>query len=442
MLQLDPHQKIIHDEMIKYPRYAAFMPTGSGKTITALETLKTLKIEQCLIIAPRLVIHNAWLAEIKRWGYPFVCHELRGRGLKKVDYSANLYLTTPESLISDKLPLILNNLYEQGPIALIVDESSKFKNRRSRRTQLLLKWAKNFSHCYLLSATPAPRSLENLWPQFALIDYGERLEKTLTKYRQKYFIQVPPVEFNIWKLREGQAKVIYNKIEDRAKSVKVQYLNPYRYQDHFIPRSSIVRQKLDELKENIIKNDLTKDSIIAANTATKLLQISGGTCYFEEDLIKFCTNKLNYLKEFIQNLQGQPVLIACNYKHEISRFFEYVEPALDFTAQAIFGGMKSKLVQEIIEEWNAGNIQVLLAQPAAMGHGLNLQYGGNQIVWFSPPLDLELYEQLNGRLNRKGQTESVFVHHLITEKTADQHYFNALRTKKSVQQALLDFIKA
>jgi SNF2 family DNA or RNA helicase len=439
VVTLDPHQQIIHDEMIKYPRYAAFMPTGSGKTLTALEVLKTLNIKQCLIIAPKLVIANAWRAEIKRWDYPFTYHELRGKGFDNINYQANLFLTTPESLISKKLPPVLNALHEKGPIALIIDESSKFKNRNSRRTKLMLKWCKGFSHCYLLSATPAPRSLENLWPQFYFVDYGARLESTLTKYRQKYFHPVPPYEYNIWQLNSGADNRIYSKIEDRAKTVEVKYLQPYRYVNHNIPLTSPVKQKIKDLKENIIFDSETNKYTIAPNTPIKLLQMSGGACYNEIDTLTFCQAKIDYLIEFIETQQDNPVLIAYNYDLERERISEVLRKKR-VKHRHIKGGMSSIKVEDTISLWNKRELQVLLAQPAAMGHGLNLQYGGNQIVWFSPPLDLELYEQLNGRLNRKGQKSAVFVHHLQMEKTADVSYYQALKTKASVQQTLLEYL--
>ena len=435
-IKLDPHQETLLKEVLEKPRYAILAPPGSGKTLIVLEAIRqSPEIKKVLIIAPRLVITNAWQKEILKWGFSFKTHILRGTGLKKVDSTCDIFITTPESLLSKKMPEVMKCLEID---TLIVDESSKFKNL-SKRTKLLMKWSIKFNRCYIMTATAAPRSLENLWPQFFLVDQGDRLERTITHYRKKYFYQVGPYEFNHWVIRPGAEKRIREKIKDVAKSVKIKYQEKFRYIDNELAITRPVAKKLKEIQQNVVIDDLKKSILVVNNTATKLLQISGGACYTDDEPLIFCHQKLDWVRHFVENMQRNPILIACNYSIEIDRILKTLK---GYDCKVIQGGMSDKKIETIINQWNKKKLDVLIAQPAAMGHGLNLQYGGNVILWVSAPVDAELYEQFNGRLNRKGQEDAtVFVHHLVMENTADQKFFDAIRKKMTVQQALIEYLR-
>lgn len=293
-----------------------------------------------------------------------------------------------------------------------------------------------------LTGTPAPNSLIDLWPQLYLLDGGKRLGRTITGYRQQYFY---PKQMNghvVYKygLKDGAEEQIHKKIGDICISMMSKdYLDIPKRIDNVIninlPKGSIDKYKQLE-KELVI--ELGEDDITAANAAVltnKLLQISNGAIYSEDkSVVEIHDEKLKALLDIIESANGKPVLIFYSFKHDFDRIVNFLNCK---KLKAV--GLRDS---DDIRKWNNGEIPILLIHPASAGHGLNLQYGGNIIVWFGLTWSLELYQQANARLHRQGQKQSVVIHHLVAKGTVDEDVIKALDNKEVNQNTLLEAVKA
>lgn len=293
-----------------------------------------------------------------------------------------------------------------------------------------------------LTGTPAPNSLIDLWPQLYLLDGGKRLGRTITSYRQQYFY---PKQMNghvVYKygLKDRAEEQIHKKIGDICISMMAKdYLDIPERIDNVIninlPKGSIDKYKQLE-KELVI--ELGEDDITAANAAVltnKLLQISNGAIYSEDkSVVEIHDEKLKALLDIIESANGKPVLIFYSFKHDFDRIVNF----LNCKKLKVVGLRNS----DDIRKWNNGEIPILLIHPASAGHGLNLQYGGNIIVWFGLTWSLELYQQANARLHRQGQKQSVIIHHLVAKGTVDEDVIKALDNKEVNQNTLLEAVKA
>ena len=323
---------------------------------------------------------------------------------------------------------------------VVIDELSSFKSSKAIRFRALKKVRPYFKRIVGLTGTPAPNSLIDLWPQIYLLDGGKRLGKTITGYREQYFRpgqRNQHVVYN-WNLKEGADDAIHNKISDICISMKAKdYLNlPERIDNSVninLPTAALNKYK--QLEKDLVI-ELGEDDITAANAAVltnKLLQMSNGAIYSEnKSVVEIHEEKLKALDELIEAANGKPVLVFYNFKHDYSRIMNYLKSYKP----------KGLETSKDIEEWNKGNIPVLLVHPASAGHGLNLQYGGSIIVWFGLTWSLELYQQANARLHRQGQTETVIIHHLVCKGTIDEDVMKALSSKEINQSMLLEAVKA
>ncbi|MDY3368285.1 DEAD/DEAH box helicase, partial [Zhenhengia yiwuensis] len=291
-----------------------------------------------------------------------------------------------------------------------------------------------------LTGTPAPNSLLDLWPQLYLLDRGERLGKTLTSYREKYFLPDKRNQHIVYtyKLRPFADQEIHKKISDICISLSTKdYLDLPERIDNIIKvklENDVMNQYKEFEKEKLLA---LKDTDITAATAGvvvgKLLQMANGQIYDDEGQVHMIHEaKLEALSEIIENVNGQPVLVFYNFKHDydsLVRRFKELEP-------------KTLQRGEDIKAWNEGKTKILLAHPASVGHGLNLQAGGNVIIWYGLTWSLELYQQANARLYRQGQKNSVIIHHLVAEGTIDEHVMEVLQTKDKGQNTLLEAVKS
>lgn len=321
---------------------------------------------------------------------------------------------------------------------LVVDESSSFKNHASQRFKALKHLQPSFARIVILTGTPAPNGLMDLWSQIWLLDRGERLGKTITNFRQRCFEK----SFNgfSYELREGREQDIHNAIKDICISMKAEdYLDmpPAIYNDVNIELSpAIMRKYLDFERDRVMEMLNTDTEIEAMNAAAlsnKLLQFAGGAIYDEDRVVhEIHTLKLEAAEEVVEAANGKPVLIAYTYKHELDRLMIKLKA---------YKPVKLEKDQHI-KDWNAGKIQVLLMHPASGGHGLNLQDGSNIALWFSCNWSLELYQQFNKRLDRQGQQERVIINRLIAQGTEDESVIKALDRKANTQESLMQSIKA
>jgi SNF2 family DNA or RNA helicase len=288
-----------------------------------------------------------------------------------------------------------------------------------------------------LTGTPAPNGLLDLWSQVYLLDSGRRLGKTITGYRERYFLpdkRNRQVIFS-YKPKDGAEDAIYKKLSDICISMKNRdYLKIPERIDNVVPVRLPVkamgqyRQLERELLLPLLEGDVVAGS--AAVLTNKLLQITGGAVYDENGEGRLIHDeKLKALEDLIEAANGKPVLVYYGYRHELERIQKRIDCRVLDKPQDI-------------EDWNRGEIPVMLTHPASAGHGLNLQEGGSTIIWFGLPWSLELYQQANARIHRQGQKNTVVVHHLVAQGTIDEDVMLVLRNKEAGQEALLKAVKA
>lgn len=443
-----PHeyQAFAAEHIIKNPYAGLFLDMGLGKTVTTLTAVNELiydyfEVTKVLVIAPLRVAEYTWAAEVEKWDHlnhlrisKVLGPESTRKEALKVD--ADIYVINRENVAW------LVGLYGRGfPFDMVViDELSSFKSAKSQRFKMLKQIRPYLNRVVGLTGTPAPNSLIDLWPQLYLLDMGERLGKTITGYRQKYFTPGATngqIVFN-YKLNADGENEIHNRISDICVSMKAKdYLDlPERIDRHVMIElpEKIKRDYEDFEKKSIL--ELIDGEINVANAAAlsnKLLQFANGAVYDEDRNIKeIHREKIKELEEILDTANGRPVLVFYTYQHDMVQIRKYLKA---------YNPKKLETTDDI-EEWNKGKIPLLLAHPASAGHGLNLQAGGNIIVWFGLTWSLELYEQANARLHRQGQTQAVIIHHLIAKGTMDESVIRALTRKADCQNALMDAVKA
>lgn len=443
-----PHsyQEYAIDKIIELPAVGLFMDMGMGKTVSTLTAVLELlfdyfEVSKVLVIAPLRVADTTWTDEIDKWEHlgelkvakVLGSKEDRSKALSK---QADIYVINRENV-----SWLVERYKERWPFDMIVvDELSSFKSPKSKRFKDLKKVLPYIKRIVGLTGTPAPNSLLDLWPQLYLLDRGERLGKTLTSYREKYFLPDKRNQHIVYtyKLRPFADQEIHKKISDICISLSAKdYLDLPERIDNIIKvklEDRIIKQYKEFEKHKLLE---LKDTDITAATAGvvvgKLLQMANGQIYDDEGQVHMIHDaKLEALSEIIENVNGQPVLVFYNFKHDydsLIRRFKKLEPKTLQTGQDI-------------KDWNEGKTKILLAHPASVGHGLNLQAGGNIIIWYGLTWSLELYQQANARLYRQGQKNSVIIHHLVAEGTVDEHVMEVLQTKDKGQSTLLEAVKA
>lgn len=447
---LHNYQKATVDFIIEHRFCGVFLDLGLGKTISTLTAIDELMYDYCeissvLVIAPKRVAETVWAEEAAKWEHTrhLVISKVMGSENKRLDAlkrPADIYVVS-----RDNVAWLCNVFASRLPFDMVViDELSSFKSHQSQRFKSLRMTRPFMKRVVGLTGTPAPNSLIDLWPQMYLIDRGERLGKTITQYRARYFRPGKSNGYVVYSydILAGAPGMIQEKISDICISMKASdYLDMPERTDNFITvtMSDELKKEYNKFKnDNIIKliDDSGTTEINAVNAASlvnKLLQFANGSVYDEDKNVhRIHMLKLEALKEIVENSNGQPILVAWTYQFDrdaILKAFSAYKPRQLKTA-------------DDINDWNAGNIQLMLAHPASAGHGLNLQAGGSIIVWYGLTWSLELYQQFNARLYRQGQTKHVTIHHIVTSGTYDEEVINAIKRKDKNQNRLLDSIKA
>ncbi|OJG96690.1 protein, SNF2 family [Enterococcus termitis] len=418
---------------------------GLGKTLSSLTAIVELLtafeiIENVLVIAPLSVAEKTWTDEIEKWDHLQHLTTSKILGSEKqrkaaLSKKADVYLVNRENVV-----WLVEHFGRRWPFkTVIIDELSSFKSSRSKRFKALRKVRPLMNQVIGLTGTPSPNSLMDLWAQIYLLDQGERLGKTITEYRNRYFV---PAQKNghivySWQLVPGAEEQIYSKISDICISMKAKdYLKLPPRTDNIveIQLSEESKQKYKELERHYVL-ELAEADVVASNAATlsnKLLQLANGCIYDEnEDAREIHQEKLEALERIIEDSQGQPVLVFYQYKHDLARILKRFKQAKVLDVKA-----------GDIQKWNEGKIPILLAHPQSAGHGLNLQRGGHIVVWFGLTWSLEYYQQANARLDRQGQKQPVIVHHLVAKGTIDEQVMEALKNKEAGQESLMSAVKA
>lgn len=432
-----------------------FLDMGLGKTVIALTAVErllfeTYDVEKVLVIAPKRVAEHTWGAEIEKWGHlnhltlSKIIGPLKDRKAA-LKAKADIYTINVENVV-----WLVAELGSSWPFDMVIlDELTKFKSAKSARFKALRQIRPMIKRIVGLTGTPAPNGLEDLWSQMYLLDRGERLYKTLTEYRDTYFTKnayTPYAKYEVHRERDELVgagyyeKKIYNKVADICISMRASdYLElPDKiFNDVDVCLDESARAKYDEFEKKLVLELLEEDATITAVNAAvltnKLLQFANGAVYDENGTYhEIHDEKLNELAEIIDENHGKPIIVFYSYRHDADRIrkrFAALRP-VDLK------GPKE------IDRWNRKEIPLMLAHPASAGHGLNLQAGGNIIVFFGLLWSLELYLQAIARLHRQGQTEAVIVHRLIAGGTMDNDVIAALDSKESGQNALMSAVKA
>ena len=390
------------------------------------------------------VARTTWGDEIKKWEH-----------LKNLRYSTAVGTETERLAALKKQAdiYIINRenvqwLVEDSGIPfdfymVVIDELSSFKNHQTKRFSALMKVRPKVKRIVGLTGTPSSNGMMDLWAEFRLLDMGERLGRFIGQYRTSYFRpdkQNGQVVFS-YKPLPGAEKQIYSRISDITISMKstdhlkMPELISAKYKAELSEKE---REKYEKLKSELVLN-LDDGEVTAANAASlsnKLCQMANGAIYDDEgEVIRIHDQKLDALEDIIEAANGRPVLVAYWFRHDLERITERLHRLKIPCSRLDTDGS--------IRKWNAGEIPVALIHPASAGHGLNLQDGGNMLVWFGLTWSLELYQQTVARLWRQGQeSETVVVQHIITKGTIDERIMKALSEKDTTQAALIDAVKA
>jgi len=435
--QLHPYQQEIINKAKSIPNLGLFLPPGLGKTTTTLTIIVEQMQGKTLIIAPKRVAETVWDQEVHKWEHlsHLTTSKIMGSPAQRIsslNTEADVYLINLENVawlcgLSDKL--VFTNL--------VIDESSRFKDPSTKRFKALKKHLKGFSRRLILTGTPTPQGIGDLWSQVGILDLGQRLETSLTKFRDKY---MEPDQMNRhtrvvynWKLKLGADLQVQEKIQDICMSLKAEdYLQLPTLSTiyHKIELDKNVRAKYDELRKDMVVS-IKKEKITAptaAALANKLLQFTSGAVYNEDGKAQEVhRSKLERLESLMEE-SSSPTLVFYHFKHSLQRI------RLQFPEAVV-------LDHDNIEAWRRGEIRMLLAHPQSGGIGLNLQCNVGdtaQTVWFDLPWSSENYIQANARIYRQGQIKPVIIHHLTVANSIDEQVVKVLDGKINIQQALLD----
>jgi len=444
-MRYQPHsyQDYATARILEQPAVGLFLEMGLGKTVSTLTAVaelmhNRLDVQRTLVIAPLRVAQDTWSRECQKWDHLRYLRIAKILGDRKQREAALKQKADIWVINRENVEWLVEFFGREWPFDMvIIDELSSFKSSTANRFRALRKVRPLVSRIVGLTGTPAPNGLMDLWPQLYLLDRGERLGKTITGYRQEYFVPGKRNRTTIftWDPKPGSQEAIYNRIGDICISMSAaDWLQLPECLSQVIPvqLSGKARAAYNTLERELVLSigETEIVALTAATLANKLLQAAGGGAYDsngEAQVVHDC--KLDVLEELIEAANGQPVLVYYAYQHELARI------------QKRIGGRKLQSEQDITD-WNAGRIPILLAHPASAGHGLNLQDGGHHIIWYGLTWSLELYQQANARLHRQGQKYPVIIHHLIAEGTIDEQVMKVLEGKAEGQEGLLEAVKA
>ncbi|HEM2757464.1 SNF2-related protein [Streptococcus iners] len=449
-LTLHNYQVVAKDFIIAHPYAAVILDMGMGKTATTLSAVNELmfdrfEVTKVLVIAPLRVANTVWSDEIEQWA------ELRHLRYSKIvgtpkqrkvalQKDADIYIVNRENL-----PWLVEQCspYFKWDM-VVIDELSSFKSWQSKRFKAFMAMRPYMKRIVGLTGTPSSNGLMDLFAEFKVIDGGERLGRFIGEFRSRYFEEGRRngnIVYEYIPMDYAECQ-IQDKISDITISMKaLDYLD----MPELISTKKLVRmsekekEKYSQFKKEYVLSELDGLEVTAANAASltnKLVQLSNGAVYSDDHtVVALHEQKLDALEDILESANGEPVLVAYWFKHDLARIIGRLEKLK----------VKSRLLktEEDIREWNKGNVPVGLLHPAGAGHGLNLQKGGHHLVWFGLTWSLELYQQTNARLWRQGQeAETVVIQHIVTEGTIDEEILKALENKDAQQERLIEAVKA
>ncbi|MFU1797480.1 DEAD/DEAH box helicase [Paenibacillus azoreducens] len=441
-----PHdyQRYCINRLLADEELGLFLDMGLGKTVITLTAINDLKynrfaVRRVLVIAPKKVAEATWSNEASKWQHLQHLRIIPVLGNQQKRIRA---LNTPGDvwvINRDNVAWLVEYYRNAWPFDMvIIDELSSFKNHQAKRFKVLTWVRPHIKRIVGLTGTPAPNGLLDLWAQVNLLDQGQRLEKFITHYRTRYFEK--NYNGHGYTAKPGADEVIQRKISDICISMKAEdYLELPDCVTNIIPvvLDDKAAKQYKQMEKDLLL-ELDDDTEITATSAAvltgKLLQLCNGALYDDDrNVHEIHGCKIEAFLELIEQLNGKPALVFYSYQHDLTR----VKKALEKSGLRI---RELKTPQDQLD-WNAGKIDILLAHPASAAYGLNLQDGGNHVVWFGLNWSLELYEQANGRLHRQGQKQKVILHHLVVQGGADEDVMAALESKATTQDKLLEALK-
>lgn len=448
--QLHDYQVKAVDMIVNNFNCGLFLDMGLGKTVSTLTAIQELReigfIDKVLIIAPKKVAQVTWKDEINNWEH------LKGLRISVIDGTAaqrRAAMMADADIYTVSRDNVVWLVVEHGGVKLpydmvVIDELSSFKNYASKRFKALRRVRKFIPRVVGLTGTPAPNGLIDLWAQMFLIDEGKRLGKTITGYRDRFFTagrRNGDIVYQ-WDLK-SPAEETEQKISDLIKDIcismsaedylkmpdKLMYYDRVKLSDKdFKAYKTFEREQVLEF----IESGETITAASAAALSNKLQQFANGAMYdADRKVLQLHDEKIEKLKELVEAANGQPVLVAYSFKHDLDKIMEALKEYKPVKLEK----------PEQIADWNAGKINVLVTHPASAGHGLNLQKGGHIMIWYGLTWALELYQQFNARLYRQGQKKPVSIHHIIATDTVDEKIIKSLDGKDTTQRSLMDAIK-
>ena len=423
------------------------MAPGLGKTLTTLTAFERRKKKEphlkMLIVAKLRICHMVWPKEIKKWGFDYTCSVLHGNKKDKLfEDDADIHLVNYEALkwLAPKLKGANRGKYQWCTL----DESSKIKNSAAKRSKMLHNLAPQFDYRLILTGSPTPKSLLDIFSQIKFLDFGYRLGRYITKFRNEYFYPTGYMGYD-WQPFDNTEERITAKLKDIVIRVSHEEAGIELPKENAVIRRVQLPTKAkkiyDELEKDYVAQveDETITAASAAVATNKLRQVANGGIFNAEHVAQSIHDeKTEELIEIVEELQGSPVLVAYEYQHDLERLLEAFPDA-----PHIGGGVKTAESLKIEADWNAGKIPVLLGQPDSIAHGLNLQDGGcHTVVFYALTWNLENYEQFIQRVLRQGnKAEFVTVIHIVAEGTVDEDVLVSLYAKDQTQQTFLNSLE-
>jgi SNF2 family DNA or RNA helicase len=414
---------------------------GLGKSVStltaALDLIQSFAVHKVLVVAPLRVANSVWAQEAQKWSHlkalrVSVCTGPSKKRLGALQMDADIYVINRENV-----EWLVEHYGTRWPFDMVViDESTSFKNASSKRFKAMRRVLPYTQYMALLTGTPSPNGLIDLWSQIYLIDFGQSLGRTMTAYKQRFF-EADYMGYK-FKARDGAESSIHNLIAPFTVHMSAEdYLDLPPRIDLTIKTQmpDAALQKYKDFERTLLA-ELDDGDVVEAMTAAvlanKLLQYANGGLYTDDkkNWSEIHSAKLDALAEILEDNAGENVLVSYNYRFDLERLQKRFPDAVVLDKQ-----------QETIDRWNHGETRLLLAHPASAGHGLNIQAGGSLIVWFGMTWSLENYLQFNARLHRQGQTKPVRIIHLVTEDTIDERVLAVLGNKERSQSALLKALK-
>ena len=451
------YQDVAITRMIVQRLLGLFLDPGLGKTSTVLTAFDQMRemfeADKMLVIAPLAVCYNVWPQEVAKWDH--VKHLrveiLHGRKKEEaLDRDADIYVINPEGI-----KWLCEHKDWEWPDTLVIDESTKFKRTGTARFRALRKMLPKFSRRYILTGTPTPSGLKDLYGQLYCLDLGKLLGKNMSTFQRKYFVPVPRGDYYDWEIRDEAPEEIYEKIAPIVLRLEGEDLDLPEIQVIDIPVQlpPSVRALYDQFQQEMVVN-LEQGEVVALNAGSltaKCRQIANGRIYLEDQLpggpepipdgtidgrayADVHDAKVDAVRRIVDELNGKPILFSYEFKHDRVGLEKAVGEKIP-----LLKGSDTKMVAA----WNAGDLPYMVAHPASVGHGLNLQEGpGHVNMWLGPTYNWEFYNQMIKRLARQGQASPyVLVYRFICRNTADVGAAHSVGLKEVTERALLDALR-